>query len=395
MRNPSRQEISGWASRGQQALAQGQGRLAAELFGRAAAAMPAHADLWLGQAMALGLLGDTAAQIASLDRALAADPRHLVALLLKGDAQARSGASRPAAQTFSAALAVAPPFNQVPPDLQPLVRQAAEAVKRFRVDYEESLRSQLTARFGSLQGRSLNRLNQALDVFVGKKQIFPQRPIGLYIPELPGIQFYEREDFPWLAAIETATPAIRAELLTVLAEDQGLVPYVEYGPGIPLDQWAELNHSPRWSVFHLWRDGGPVAENLARCPQTAAVLTGADSPRLPNRSPAAMFSILRPRTPIPPHTGVTNARLVVHIPLVVPPGCGFRVGNEVREWKVGEAFIFNDTIEHEAWNNSAHDRAVLIFDIWNPALTEGERAMIGELFAGSDAFLGTRPTGEL
>jgi aspartyl/asparaginyl beta-hydroxylase (cupin superfamily) len=103
---------------------------------------------------------------------------------------------------------------------------------------------------------------------------------------------------------------------------------------------------------------------------------------VPGSAPSAFFSTLAPKTLIPPHTGVTNARLVVHVPLIVPPGCWFRVGNERREWKPGEALIFDDTIEHEAWNGSDELRAVLIFDVWNPYLDEKERALVCELLAG-------------
>ena len=83
-----------------------------------------------------------------------------------------------------------------------------------------------------------------------------------------------------------------------------------------------------------------------------------------------------PRTHIPPHTGVTNTRLTVHLPLIVPPNCGFRVGSETREWVPGKAWVFDDTIEHEAWNRSDAPRAVLIFDIWNPILTAAERDLV-------------------
>lgn len=104
--------------------------------------------------------------------------------------------------------------------------------------------------------------------------------------------------------------------------------------------------------------------------------------KVPGAAPSAFFSTLAPKTLIPPHTGVTNARLVVHVPLIVPPDCWFRVGNERREWKPGEALIFDDTIEHEAWNGSDEMRAVLIFDIWNPYLDEHERDLVCELLAG-------------
>jgi aspartyl/asparaginyl beta-hydroxylase (cupin superfamily) len=81
-------------------------------------------------------------------------------------------------------------------------------------------------------------------------------------------------------------------------------------------------------------------------------------------------------------------RLVCHLPLIIPEGCKFRVGNDVREWVPGKAWVFDDTIDHEAWNNSDKPRAVLIFDIWNPHLTPAERAMVTALSTASKAFSG-------
>ena len=101
-----------------------------------------------------------------------------------------------------------------------------------------------------------------------------------------------------------------------------------------------------------------------------------------------MYSLLKPATRIPPHTGVTNVRLVTHLPLVVPPGCGFRVGNDTREWIEGKAWVFDDTIEHEAWNESDRLRVVFIFDIWHPHLAPAERAMITALMKGLNEFAG-------
>jgi aspartyl/asparaginyl beta-hydroxylase (cupin superfamily) len=97
---------------------------------------------------------------------------------------------------------------------------------------------------------------------------------------------------------------------------------------------------------------------------------------LPGKGPTVMFSLLEPRTRIPPHTGSNNVRTTVHLPLIVPDGCGFRVGAETRAWQVGEAWAFDDTIEHEAWNDSGEMRAILILDVWNPLLTEAERAAV-------------------
>jgi aspartyl/asparaginyl beta-hydroxylase (cupin superfamily) len=157
---------------------------------------------------------------------------------------------------------------------------------------------------------------------------------------------------------------------------------------VPLNQWVELNNSPRWSAFHLYKMGALVEENAAKCPKTMKALRHAPQPDQPGRTPAAMFSLLKPNTRIPPHTGVTNVRLVTHLPLIVPEGCRFRVGNETRDWIPGKALVFDDTIEHEAWNDSDKLRVVLIFDIWHPELSQAERSMITAMGRALGEFVG-------
>jgi aspartyl/asparaginyl beta-hydroxylase (cupin superfamily) len=98
------------------------------------------------------------------------------------------------------------------------------------------------------------------------------------------------------------------------------------------------------------------------------------------------FSQLEPHTRIPPHTGSTNTRLLVHLPLILPGPARFRVGAEMREWKMGEAWVFDDSIEHEAWNDADQPRTIMIFDIWNPFLSEAERALIAAMMAASNQF---------
>lgn len=110
-----------------------------------------------------------------------------------------------------------------------------------------------------------------------------------------------------------------------------------------------------------------------------------DQPQVPGASPVAMFSLLAPRTRVPPHKGATNTRLTCHLPLIVPPNCGFRVGAIEYEWRVGEAFVFDDTIEHEAWNDSDELRVVLILDLWPPALGPGDRRTVTAVIGASHA----------
>jgi aspartyl/asparaginyl beta-hydroxylase (cupin superfamily) len=148
--------------------------------------------------------------------------------------------------------------------------------------------------------------------------------------------------------------------------------------------------NPDWSAFYLWKDGAAVPGNAERCPRTLAALADVPFTRVRGRMPSILFSVLRPGAHIPAHHGFVNARLICHLPLVVPNGCTFRVGNETREWVEGKAWVFDDTIEHEAWNRSRETRVVLLFELWRPEITEAERRLISTLFEAVDAQGGGR-----
>ena len=110
-----------------------------------------------------------------------------------------------------------------------------------------------------------------------------------------------------------------------------------------------------------------------------------------NRSPSVLFSLLRPGAHIPPHTGLTNTRLICHLPLIVPPECALRVGNDTRTPIEGKAWVFDDTMQHEAWNRSDRARVILLFEVWRPELTEEERALVTAMFEAVDAYSGEKP----
>ena len=348
------------------------------LFVRATNADPKHPSLWTNLASSLKALGRRAEEIDAIEKALQLEPRHLSALLQKGAYLEESGDVRNAARTYQNALACIPPGAEP----APAVREAlSHAKKLVEADFAaltaelEGPMATIRARHGGEQQR---RVELCLEALMGKRSIFYSQPTWMYFPQLPAIEFFERADFPWLDAVEAAGDEIRAELLRVLVADrEGLQPYIDFPPDMPLDQFRELNRSRRWSAYFLWNQSAADAGHIARCPQTARVLEAVPlRPRIEARAPTAFFSILDANTRIPAHTGVTNTRLTVHLPLIVPPGCGFRVGATTREWVPGQAWVFDDTIQHEAWNSSDTPRAVLIFDIWNPLLTLAERDLV-------------------
>jgi aspartyl/asparaginyl beta-hydroxylase (cupin superfamily) len=357
-------------------MSRGQSTEAQQLFSRATAAAPREPALWANLASSLKALGRRDEALEALDKALTLQPRHLSSLLQKASHYEDKGETRAAARMYRNALDCILPETPLPATMTQAVAHARAIVARDL----EALTGEFEAPLRQVQqrhGESDRRVRMCLDILLGKRTAYPSQPTWMYFPELPVIEFFDRSLFPWMEALEAATEAIRAELLDVLASDRDeLTPYVHFAATDPLDQWRELNHNRRWSAYYLWNYGEPYPAHLARCPVTAKLLEQIPCVRIETRAPNAFFSILDAKTRIPPHTGMTNSRATVHLPLIIPPGCGFRVGGETREWIAGKAWAFDDTIEHEAWNESDVPRAILILDVWNPFLTPAEQEMI-------------------
>jgi aspartate beta-hydroxylase len=331
-------------------------------------------------------------ELTALNRVLAAEPTNMRALLQAAALHEQRQDDRAAAATYRKALMLIPPGTQIPADMRPIFDHARSVVDANARALESFLETHLQTARARLAGEPMGRFDKSLATFLQKRRVYRPQPTFLYVPELPAIEFFPRQDFPWLDEIEAAADDIREELISVLADgSQVLEPYIAL-PATPDEKWRALNHSRSWGVFYLWKAGEQIAGNMARCPKTVAALGAWPKCELPGSAPTAVFSILEPRTRIPPHTGVNNARLICHLPLIVPPGCGFRVGAETRQWEPGKAFVFDDTIEHEAWNDSSEPRAVLIFDIWNPYTTPAEREMVSALTLGVEQFYGALPS---
>lgn len=361
------------------ALQAGNHAEARRLLEQVTAVARGNIQIWLMMAMAARGIGDWPACEAAADRSLGVDPQNIRALILKGDARAAADDARAAARFYDQALRLAD-GQSLPGDLQREVDRAREASlaigASFRRQLEQSLNTAAIPRS--------RRFQQALELLFGERQIYHQQPKMFYFPELPQRQFYEREEFDWVAGLERQTDAIRGELDQLLADRCGFRPYLVTDPDSPRKEFHGLNDNPDWSSLYLHENGAAVAANVARAQITYAALQALPLCHITTRAPTIMFSLLKAGARIPAHTGMLNTRLICHLPLVVPPGCGFRVGNEVREWEVGKLLIFDDTIEHEAWNDSDEDRVVLIFDVWRPELTDDERSAVTAIFEAID-----------
>ena len=328
------------------------------------------------------------------ERSPAADTRVIRGLLDRADEFAAAGDARSASAFYRAAVRAAPPLDRVPAELAADLRRAEETCARYASQYKEYLSEQLAAK-GFSRERSSPRFAQSLDIALGEKRIFVQQPRYYFFPGLPQIQFYENELLPWLAGVEAATADIRDELLAVMQDPDAFTPYVTGHANRPRQDYQGMLNNPAWSAYYLWKNGSPVPGNAERCPKTLHALRNAPLTQVSNRSPSILFSLLRPGAHIPPHTGLVNTRLICHLPLVVPGRCRFRVGNDIREWVTGRALAFDDTIEHEAWNDSDETRVILLFDVWRPELSLEERQLVVHLFDAIDAYNGTKPHWEI
>ncbi|GAB3098710.1 aspartyl/asparaginyl beta-hydroxylase domain-containing protein [Lysobacter terrae] len=345
--------------------------------------------------LALEAMADPGAARNAFARAVELDPEWLPALLWQAAQEEALGMHAASVATSLRALRVAERGGMLaapeslPAEIRNRLSRAFALTDAQRDSQVEAALAPIRERHGS---QAIARIEHALETSAGRRPFdWPhplQRPTFLLIPDLAPRPWFEREEFPFLADIERHTDAIREELLGVMADEARLSPYIDMSSDAPTAAvWKDLNRSARWSSFHLYRHGEQIEEHARRCPRTMEALASIPLMQIPEHSPEALFSILKAGTHIPPHTGVINGRLTVHLPLVVPPACGaLRAGEEARGWEEGRCLVFDDSFVHEAWNDSPQDRAVLIFDVWDPRLSAAEREALSASIAALGQF---------
>ncbi|HEX2015641.1 MAG TPA: aspartyl/asparaginyl beta-hydroxylase domain-containing protein [Solirubrobacteraceae bacterium] len=170
--------------------------------------------------------------------------------------------------------------------------------------------------------------------------------------------FFEVDEFPWALELERNWKVIRAELDEVLKDHDALPNFQD----ISTDQ-ATITDDNRWKTFFLFGYGFRSDANCARCPQTTRLVS-----EIPGMQ-TAFFSILSPHKHIGAHRGPWKGVLRYHLGLKIPEpreGCRIRVDSEVRHWEEGKSLIFDDTYDHEAWNDTDGTRVVLFVDFTRP-----------------------------
>lgn len=347
--------------------------------------VPDRGEAWFKLASIRRRLGDPQGALSAISGALRLDPLGFLPLLMKASLLDQLGDNDAAGELYGAVIFHAPPEERLPPAVREQLAHARKLHTAYTTRREAVYERAAAGALDRADRAERKRIERFQSNALRKTRAWHQEPTHFHFPGLAEYEFFERDAFPFLTELEAAADEIRGEFEALVASEKGeLVPYVQEGDGVP-SQMAALNHSPDWTAIHLIAFGRRIEANARHCPRTLALFESVDQPEIADRSPNLMFSLLAPHTRIPPHNGISNARLVLHLPLIVPPDCGFRVGGETREWTPGEAFVFDDTIEHEAWNDSNKLRVVLIGDLWRPELTAVEREAVAAIIAASSA----------
>lgn len=336
---------------------------------------PADPAFWQRLATVRQMAAAPARALQAIERALVLAPLDFTNLLMRARILEQIGDGE-AGEAYGNALAQRPP-DPLPGPLAAAVARAEAAWAKHQSGLERRLGAALEAQAIDLTPFERQRIERMASNVSRRTRIYHSEATHFAYPGLRELEFHDRAAFPWLERLETMTDTISAELDRVAnAPDADLVPYVQYRESEPLAQWRDLNHNRDWTAIHLVQRGQRIAANADHCPETMKFLGGIPQPWIPGCGANAMFSLLAPRTSIPPHVGVANFRLVCHLPLIVPGRCWFRVGEQVREWERGQGWVFDDTIEHEAVNETDALRIILIVDVWHPDLSPAEQAAI-------------------
>jgi hypothetical protein len=370
---------------GRRALATGDRDRAFAIFRQLASSELAVQIPWMALARASFEAGDAAGEAEALTARISAARSDIGAILTMAEAKRRAADDRAAESFYKLALATAGRLGNVPQPLAPALARA----EAFLAETEQRFAEHLFGKLDEAGVRSSTappRVAEALRLLSGEQQLYLQQPNMFYFPGLAQRAWWDAAEFDWAAGVEAAADDIAKELKRLIDAGEGaFLPYVTASPDRPPPNNPLLD-KPDWGAAWLLKDG-EVAEGMAdACPATLAALSLAPQPVIPKRAPLALFSRLKPGTHIAPHHGMLNTRLICHLPLIVPDGCGLRVGAETREWRAGELTIFDDSFEHEAWNQGVSDRTVLLFEIWRPDLTDEERAQLTLIFGAIDSY---------
>lgn len=329
----------------------------------------------------------------TLEQLIAAHPSHDVARLMLADVLDAHGQPDAALRTRYQVITQAQKAGRwtseatvAPELLQTVLRQ----IERLRRQQRETYLGAYDAVRQAHGAASVERIDRAARGYLGEITVAPtdprQKPKFLYIPDLPEGPYHDPYLQPWATQLQEPWEAIRDEALALLAEDRDFESFLGLQPGQKAPEYVGgSNPNASWDAFFFYRHGQRYDANHLRCPVTSGVLESIELCRIARQAPEACFSVIRPQSTIVRHYGVTNSRLVMHLPLIVPPGCALNVIDAgEHHWKPGELMMFDDTFQHEAWNHSDQPRLIVLMDCWNPHLSPPEQQAVKLLVEAID-----------
>lgn len=361
------------------------GERARDCLSRALALGPQDDALALAVAHKQMLAGHPDATVETLSSVLERQPNHVVAWVMLGDALDLVGLTELAMKARHQALLRGQRHGQfldmdsTPQVLRPVIGSIVSEINAQRHGRAAAALARMGEQFGA---DAMARVAHTVEVYFGRVDDGPasahQRPKFMYFPGLPPGPYHEPMLHPWAGKLVAAFDDIRAEALAVLQQDGALEKFLTFQPGQSQEGYIGGDGSnPSWDAFFFYRHGQRHDANHLRCPKTSAVLESIERCEVAGQAPEICFSVLQPGTHIMPHHGVTNTRLVMHLPLLVPADCALLVhGGGEHAWKEGEPMMFDDTYLHEAWNRADQIRVVLLMDCWNPHLSIAERQAV-------------------
>lgn len=368
------------------AMQRGDTARAVSLLREAARLHPTNIRLAIDLAIALANAGAIPEAVAALESGLRQTADYPPAWLLLGQLRQAAGDADGALKAAYQAVTRAQRAGQwkdaatTPPHLLDAVVTAVEAVRLGRRKLFFGAFEDLRGKYGDAE---LARVDHALSGYLRDWDATPtderQRPLFFFFPGLPNTPYHDPELQPWAPQLRAAFPRIRAEAVRIVEEDRRLPNFVPDTARVE-DYVSGEGAAPSWEAFFFYRRGVRFDANHRRAPETSAVLESIELCRIDEQAPEILFSVLKPGSHINAHHGVSNVRLVMHLPLVVPPDCALNlVDRGEHRWEEGRLVMFDDTFLHEAWNRSDRTRIVLLMDCWNPHLSAVEKLAVKQL----------------
>ncbi len=374
------------------ALQAGRGGEARAVFQQAIDADIATARCWLGMALAALVEADVPAAEIAVDNVLKTEPHNMRALIIKGDIMLGQDDFQGASAYYNLVLRLAATLPEVPKQLAADLGRVQDRLKQLGEIFQQHLTDRLAAA-GYRREQASPRFNQSLDLLLGREErqdpghTYPQSPHVFYMADMGYYTYFPKEQLPWMKDLEGHTDLIADELNSLLTNQADrFSPYVHSGLDRPQGSETSLLDSDDWTSAFLWKDSHLQQDVMASCPETKRLMDELPLTRIGGLAPSVLFSKLDAGARIEPHAGMLNCRFICHLPLTVPPGCGLRVGEDTRETRRGEGWAFDDSVNHEAWNNGGSARTILLFDVWRPELDAEERHLITTLLEAVSGF---------